>query len=92
MTEPYETGRPAAVDADHVASRDDVVGVLRSMINDFRKNPDAWENTTIDSYLDGLATSLEDLDQVYADRGEIPPSQPSWQLVAQLLVGASAYE
>ena len=92
MTDPYETGRPAEVDVDHIATRDDVVGVLHAMINDFRKNPDAWENPTLDRYLDGLATAVEGLDQVYAERGEVAPPQPSWQLVAKLLVAASGYE
>jgi hypothetical protein len=92
VTDPYETGRPAQVDVSGVTTRDDVTGVLHAMVNDFRKNPDAWENTTLDSFLDGLATAMEDLEQVYADRGEVLPSQPSWQLVAELLVTASGYE
>jgi hypothetical protein len=92
VTDPYETGRPTQVEVDHVGNRDDVVGVLRAMINDFRKNPDAWENTTLDRYLDGLATAMEGLDQVYAERGEVAPPQPSWLLVAELLVAASGYE
>jgi hypothetical protein len=87
-----QAGRLAQVDLDGVVSRDDIVDVLRTMINDFRKNPDAWENTTLDNFLDGLASAIEGLDQTYAERGEVAPAQPSWQLIAELLVAASGYE
>lgn len=87
-----QAGRLAQVDLDGVVSRDDIVDVLRTMINDFRKNPDAWENTTLDNFLDGFAAAIEGLDQTYAERGEVAPSQPSWQLIAELLVAASGYE
>lgn len=92
MSEPYETGRAAEVDVSTVTSREDVVDVIHAMVNDLRKHRDDWGNTTLESFLDALATSIEDLDQGYADRGEVVPDQPSWKLVAELLVTASAYE
>ena len=92
MTEAFETGRAALVDAGTVDSREDAVGVVVAMLNDLRKNADAWQNAALDTFLEGLAASLEDLDQVYADRGELLPDQPSWRLFAELLVAASAHE
>jgi hypothetical protein len=82
VTEVYETGRPAEVDVDSVTSRDEVVGVLRAMINDLRKHPDDWQNATLDEYLDALAASLEDVED----------AEPSWHLMAEVLVAASGYE
>lgn len=92
VTDPYDTGRPAEVDISNVTTRDDVVGVIHAMINDLRKHKDDWANTSLDTYLDALATSIEDIEQTYTERGETMPSQPSWKLVAELLVSASAYE
>jgi hypothetical protein len=92
VTEPFEKGRPAEVDPSSVTTRDDVVGIVHAMANDLRKNPDAWENVLLESYLDGLAAAMEDIEQTYASRGETAPEQPSWKLVAQLLVSASGYE
>jgi hypothetical protein len=92
VSEAYEIGRPAEVDVHNVTNRDDVVGVINAMVNDFRKNPDAWENATLDRFLDSLAMSIEGVEQGYAQRGEVAPAQPSWQLIADLLVQASGYE
>jgi hypothetical protein len=92
VSEPYDTGRAAEVDASNVATREDVVGVIHAMVNDLRKHPDDWGNASLESYLDALATSIEDLDQGYAERGEVVPDQPSWRQVAELLVTASGYE
>jgi hypothetical protein len=92
VSEVYETGRPAEVDVPDVTTRDDVVVVIQDMLNDLRKNPDAWENASLGPYLEALAASIEDVEQIYSERGEAAPSQPSWQLVADLLVRASGYE
>ena len=92
MTDPYETGRPAEVDVSNVGTRDDLVDVIHSMVTDLRKHRHDWANTSLDDYLDALASSMEDIDQTYASRGETTPSQPSWRLVAELLVTASRYK
>jgi len=92
VPEAYETGRPADVNTDGVATREKVIAVIHAMVENLRGNPDAWENATLDRFLEALAASLEGVEHAYANRGEILPTQPSWQLVAELLVMASGYE
>lgn len=92
VSDPYDTGRPADVDPSHVATPDDLAGVIHAMVNDLRKHKDDWANTSLDEFLDALATSVEDIEQTYAARGEAAPDQPSWRLFAELLVAASGYE
>jgi hypothetical protein len=92
VTDPYDTGRPADVETSHVATADDLAGVIHAMVNDLRKHKDDWANTSLDAFLDALATSVEDIEQRYAARGEAVPDQPSWRLFAELLVAASGYE
>jgi hypothetical protein len=92
VTEAYETGRAAEVNVDGVTSRDDVVDVVRAMVIDLRKHKDDWQNAALDTYLDALATSIEEIDEMYSERGEVVPDQPSWHLVARLLVTASGQQ
>ncbi|WP_038840537.1 DUF7660 family protein [Salinispora arenicola] len=93
MSNPYETGRFAAVsDVDQVASRDDVARVVREMVDDLRRNPGAWENSTLERFLDALSVSLTALPNLYANRGESFPDQPNWKILAEALVMASGYE
>jgi hypothetical protein len=88
----YETGRPARVDISMVTTREDAVRVVAAMVQDLRDHPDAWENCTLDRFLEALASSMEDVESGYRNRGEVLPAQPTWPLVAELLVMAAGYE
>jgi hypothetical protein len=58
----------------------------------FETSGHAWENPTLDRYLEALAAWLTDLEGWYAHRQEPMPDQPDWSLVAQMLAAASVYE
>ncbi|MGW3342477.1 DUF7660 family protein [Nonomuraea rubra] len=51
-----------------------------------------WENTTLPSFLEALAASIDSMDNAFRNRGEAVPEQPSWQLVGQMLYTATTYE
>lgn len=62
------------------------------MLTDLRTHPTAWENPTLERFLDALAARLEALPTLYLNRGEQLPDQPTWKLLAETLVAASGYE
>jgi hypothetical protein len=62
------------------------------MLQDLRHHPDAWENSTLDRFLEALAASLEAVESAYRHRGEELHAQPTWRLLAELLAMASGYE
>jgi hypothetical protein len=66
--------------------------VVDQMVADLRANPDAWENYTLEGFLDALSRVLDALPQGYANRGEQLPAQPTWHMVAEILGGATGYE
>jgi hypothetical protein len=93
MSSPWETGRPAYVDGvDRVATHTDVATVVEQMLTDLRAHPNEWENPNLDRFLEALAASLQALDSLYANRGEELPTQPTWKMLAEVLVMASGYE
>ena len=93
MTGPYDTGRFAQVDnLDQVNSHTDLAHIVQQMLSDLLAHPGAWENTTLDRFLDALAASLEGLPGRYANRGEQFPGAPTWKTLAEVLVTASGYE
>jgi hypothetical protein len=88
-------GRPADVDpdvVDAVESREDLIAVLNAMAADLDKHPDEWENASLPRYLEALTAFVGSLDSYYANLGEPMPDQPTWQMVATVLVAASGYE
>jgi len=88
----YETGRPTDVDPSNVATRGDAVIFVNHVLQDLRAHPDSWENSTLDRFLEALAASLKGVEFAYRNRGEELPPQPTWRLLAELLVMASGYE
>jgi hypothetical protein len=84
--------RPTDARYADVETREDAARTVRAMLSDLRTHPGAWENSTLERYLEALAASLTDLDGAYAHRGETIPDQPTWRLLAELLVMASDYE
>ena len=93
MSSIWHTGRFANVEGeDQIATRTDVTAIIDQMVADLQLHPDEWENRTLESFLEGLARSLRDLNGLYANRGEKLPAQPSWKMLAEVLIMASGYE
>lgn len=82
----WDTGRFADVGSLDAQIRDHrgVSQLIEAMRADLAQHPGEWENHTLDRYLEALGAVIE-------ARGEAV-EQPTWQLVAQLLVSASGYE
>jgi hypothetical protein len=77
---------------DDINSREDFASFVRALIQDIRQDPDSWENNTVESFLDGIAAWVVDLDGYYANRGEAVPEQPNWKVFGQILLAAKLYE
>ena len=56
---------------------------VAALRDDLKTNGAAWENTTLDAYLDGLGGWVTD--------GAIP-EEPVWRTMARALLAASRYE
>ena len=62
-----------------------VIEGLRRLRDDFHANPDAWQNHTLDDYLEAIEAWLE----ATKDRA---PEQPSWDFVLGLFEVGRIYE
>ncbi|GAA1400128.1 hypothetical protein ACFQZ4_27590 [Catellatospora coxensis] len=91
----HETGRFAAVpqdDVQAVTSATEVAEVVERMLHDLRAHPTAWENGTLERFLDSLARCLKAQPQLYANLGRQYPAAAEWRLFAEALIAASGYE
>lgn len=73
-------------------TREQLVAFLDQLADSFLKEPERWENADLESLLRAWSAWLEDMDGFFLNRGESVPSEPSWQLVAQMLLAARVYE
>jgi hypothetical protein len=65
---------------------------IRELQTELQAGDVTWENPTLERYLGALAAWTEDMDGYFANQGLIEPAQPSWSLVARMLLAASLYE
>jgi hypothetical protein len=79
-------------DSFRVNSRTDLVAFVHALREDLHRNPDRWENPTLDHYLEALAAWINALPGWFANRHEPEPEQPTWQLIAHILQAAAIYE
>ena len=89
MPNAYETGRGARADPSAVQTRADLAALLGMMLADYRAaGAHEWENGTLDRFLDALQAVVHDgVHPIGVD-----PEDPSWHMLAHLLVSAAAYE
>lgn len=77
---------------NNVRSKNDLVRFIETLVNEYRANPNEWENNSLESYLDALASWLADSDAYYLNKGLAIPTNPSWKNFADMLIAASMYE
>jgi hypothetical protein len=77
---------------DGVRSRADLVNFVRALVADLESQPQAWENVSLDRYLEALASWLEDADGFFRNQGREIPHNATWTSVAEMLIAASMYE
>lgn len=79
-----------------VQSRQDLVAFLQALSADaHHPGPgwwEQWQNTSVWSYLDAVATLLEIQGASYAGVEEPVLEQPTWRMIGELLLGAKYQE
>jgi hypothetical protein len=78
--------------AEGVQSRHDLVAFIYALRGDLATNEAAWENPTLDRYLNALASWTNDMDGYFRNQGQEMPPEPTWQLIAFMLYAAHLYE
>ena len=75
---------------DRVETYEDFVAFAVALSNDFLANGSEWENDTVDSFLEAMASW--NIEGYYANSGQVLPEQPNWKMFAQILIAAKWYE
>lgn len=79
-------------EAGPARSRKDLAAFLRSAADDLARNPEGWENRSLESFLTSWAAWLDDMPWWYENQGKAVPDQPDWQLISYMVMAARIYE
>ncbi len=77
---------------DSVQTREDLAEFVRALHQESLTNGSAWENSTLERFLEALAAWISDMDGYFKNQGVPEPNQPDWHLVGQMLFAATIYE
>ncbi len=83
-------GRQEQIDA--IQSSADLARFVASLADEIARDPEAWENNDLPSFLEAMAAWIIDLDSYYRNRGQPAPEQPTWKVLADILTAATMYE
>ena len=72
--------------------REDFISFIRLLKKDLKDNHDAWENPTLDRYLEALAACTEDMEGYYLNTKQDLPKNIIWKVFAEILIAAKMYE
>lgn len=72
--------------------KEDFVEFIRLLIVDLQENPNGWENQTLESYLEAIASWTEDMEGYYQNNNIEIPQNINWKVFANILMAAKMYE
>lgn len=79
-------------DVEKIRTRQDFISFLRSLKRDYSENISSWENKDIETFLEAMASWVEDMDGFYINKGLRMPEKPDWKVFADILMGGKLYE
>ena len=77
---------------DSISSKEDFTKFLGTLLENLQSDRSAWENNTLDEYLDGIKSWTEDMDGYYINMGKPIPENVNWRVFAEILTAATRYE
>lgn len=75
-----------------IKSKLEFIEFLEILKNDKSSNANEWENKSIEEYLDGVKSWVEDMDGYYDNMHESVPSNINWEFIALLFYVGKIYE
>lgn len=79
-------------DIDSIDTKEDLADFVSSLREELTKNPDEWENQTLDRFLDAMESWIRVIDAYSKNTGDMEALSPSWKTFAKILCAAKVYE
>jgi hypothetical protein len=76
----------------NVNSRAEFLHFVEALRTDLKQNPEGWENSTLDLYLDAIAAWVRAYENYYTNTNQPVPTNISWRFFADVLTAARIYE
>lgn len=75
-----------------VNTKEDFIEFLEFLSSNAKNNLGEWENKDLPSYLESMASWIEDMDGYYLNQRLPIPENINWTFIADILMAARIYE
>ena len=79
-------------EVENVGSKEELLSFLGLLINDFKNNPDEWENKSVESFIEGMQSWVEDMEGYYENNNIPIPNNIDWGFFANVFYAGKIYE
>jgi hypothetical protein len=76
----------------NINSKEEFIRFLGLLISDFKNNSDEWENKSIESFLEGIQSWVEDMEGYYENNNLSTPNNIDWGFFANVFYSGKIYE
>lgn len=77
---------------EKVENREDFIKFISYLVKDLKQNSNEWVNASLEDYLNGIASWVEDIDGLITDPEEDFTESIDWNFIATILFTGSRYE
>lgn len=76
----------------NIESKEDFISFVEMLSSDFTQNKNEWNNQTVEEYLAGLVSWVEDMDGYYQNVNKPISEKINWNFFANVLYSGKIYE
>ncbi len=77
---------------DNIKTKEDFVKFLHYLREDYKDNPDQWENPDLSRYLEAVAAFADGSKQYYINNNIKTEGLSKWRIFADILYAGKIYE
>jgi hypothetical protein len=77
---------------ENINNKNDFVRFIELLVNDLKTNPEEWENSTLESFLEAMAAWTDDMEGYYRNTNQPIPNNINWKVFAKILMASTVYE
>jgi hypothetical protein len=79
-------------EVERIETREDLAAFVQLPGREYDRDPAAWENSDLESFLEALSAWVADMPGYFENRGLNPAEVPVWRLFGMMLLAARSYE
>lgn len=86
------TGGEMDRSCNSVSTKNELIKLIYSLVSEVKSNPNQWENNDLPSFLEAMASWMEDMEGFYENMNKPYPDDVNWSVLGDILMAARVYE